>query len=382
MQARVYLLTAALTVLVLALVTIVFTVVVDPYRMFDTAAVAGWNEMKPRVYLHANLAKTYQLERIAPKTLLLGNSRVEVGFDPESNAWPEDARPVFNGGQAGTDLFTSWALLRDAVAVKPPRTIIVGLDIIDFLQPNKDRPAGFPENIADRLLVDDEGRANPQRAAQRRKDLLATTLTIDALIDSFATVLNQEPSSNATMTPYGFNPLQETNVYLRRSGQHDHFAEKTRTYEKQFAQFKPREFSSLDAANFTALDAILDIARDKKIRVVLFIHPYHADFMDVLQKAGLTASFARWKEALAQLTAARAGRQPITLIDFSAPSDVTREAVPPPHDVHTVMQWYWESGHYKAALGDKMIPRLLGADDSFGKVLAPSIVPNAQTAKN
>ncbi len=380
MQARVYLLTAALTVLVLALATIVFTVVVDPYRMFDTATVSGWNEMKPRVYLHANLAKTYQLERIAPKTLLLGNSRVEVGFDPESDAWPHDARPVFNGGQAGTDLFTSWALLRDAVAVNPPRTIIVGLDIVDFLQPGNGKRVGFPLSIANRMLVDDEGRPNPLRPSQRRKDLLATTLTIDALLDSLATVVSQEPSSNVTMTPYGFNPLQETNAHLRRSGQHGHFAEKTTSYEKQFARLTARDFSDPNAvANFTALNAILDVAREKKIRVVLFIHPYHAEFLDVLQKAGLTASFARWKETLGQLVAARAGGQPLALIDFSEPSDVTREAVPPPRDVHTVMRWYWESGHYKAALGDKMIPRLMGAEDTFGKILS---APTQRLAKN
>ncbi len=380
MQARIYLLTAALTVLILTLATAAFTIVVDPYRMFDTAAMAGWNEIKPRVYSQANLAKTYQLERIAPKTLLLGNSRVEVGFDPESEQWPESARPVFNGGQAGTDLFTSWALLRDAVAVRPPRTIIVGLDIIDFLEPDNARRIEFPKEIADRMLVDDEGRPNPLRAAQRRKDLLATTLTIDALLDSFTTILSQDPSASATMTPYGFNPLRETNAYLRRSGQHEHFAEKTRAYEKQFARLKAQDFANPDAiANFRALDAILDVARDKHCRVVLFIHPYHAQFMDVMQKAGLTGSFVSWKAALTAYVAARATGQALTLVDFSEPSDFTREAVPAPDDLRTVMQWYWEAGHYKAALGDKMIPRLMGAETSFGKVLN---APTQQVAKN
>lgn len=380
MQARIYLLTAALTILVLTLATVAFTIVVDPYRMFDTAQVAGWNEMKPRVYSQANLAKTYQLERIAPKTLLLGNSRVEVGFDPESEHWPESARPVFNGGQAGTDLFTSWALLRDAVAVKPPRTVIIGLDIIDFLQPAKDRRIEFPKDIADRMLVDDEGRTNPLRANQRRKDLLASTLTIDALLDSFTTVLSQHPSESATMTPYGFNPLKETNAYIRRSGQYGHFAEKTTSYEKQFARFTAQDFANPEAvANFRALDEILNVARDKHIRVVLFIHPYHAQFMDVMQKVGLTSTFARWKDVLASYAAARATGQALTLVDFSEPSDITREAVPPPDDLRTVMQWYWEAGHYKAALGDKMIPRLMGEETTFGKVLN---TPAQQVAKN
>ena len=102
----------------LAASVLILTVAVDPYRMFDTPTVSEWTELKPRAYQQAGLAKTYQLERVTAKTLILGNSRVEIGLDPLSHTWPSDQRPVFNGAMAGGNMFTSLVILREAVAVR------------------------------------------------------------------------------------------------------------------------------------------------------------------------------------------------------------------------------------------------------------------------
>ncbi|MBV9377731.1 MAG: hypothetical protein JO320_22240, partial [Alphaproteobacteria bacterium] len=83
----------AATVLTLASLSIALGIGVDPYRMYGTPVVPGWTALKPQIYKQASLAKTYQLERVGPATLLLGNSRVEIGFDPESPHWPAAAHP-------------------------------------------------------------------------------------------------------------------------------------------------------------------------------------------------------------------------------------------------------------------------------------------------
>ena len=80
-----YLVIALVTVLALLSATALITVAVDPYRVFATRPVPGWTMMKPFIYQRDAVAKTYQLERIAPETLLLGNSRIEVGIDPASD---------------------------------------------------------------------------------------------------------------------------------------------------------------------------------------------------------------------------------------------------------------------------------------------------------
>src|SRR5216683_2452630 len=122
------------TVVGLVCLAVVLGVAVDPYRVYGTAGVPGWTAVKPRIYNQASLAKTYQLERVGPRTLLLGNSRVEIGLDPESSRWPAEAHPVFNAALAGTNLRTSLDMLRDAFAAHPPETVLLGLDFLDFLQ--------------------------------------------------------------------------------------------------------------------------------------------------------------------------------------------------------------------------------------------------------
>src|SRR5919108_2795123 len=117
----------ALTCLAVAL-----GVAVDPYRMYATPTVPGWTALKPRINNQTGIAKTYQLERVRPATLLLGNSRVEIGFDPESPSWPATAYPIFNAAVAGGDLGTSLLMLRDADAVRALDTIMLGLDFLDF----------------------------------------------------------------------------------------------------------------------------------------------------------------------------------------------------------------------------------------------------------
>jgi hypothetical protein len=38
------------------------------------------------------------------------------------------------------------------------------------------------------------------------------------------------------------------------------------------------------------------------------------------------------------------------------------------------MHWFWESGHYKSALGDEIIARFFGTKRHFGQELTPSTI--------
>ena len=141
MSARRYIAWMLGTVLTLAMLAIALTVFADPYYLFGTPRIGGLNALKPRVYQQASLAKTTQLERMHPATLLLGNSRIEIGFDPDSSAWPTSAQPVFNAAEAATSPLTAARRLEDADAIAPPRLVIAGVDFPDFFQPPSDRPS-------------------------------------------------------------------------------------------------------------------------------------------------------------------------------------------------------------------------------------------------
>jgi hypothetical protein len=374
MQARTYLCCFAATVAGLAALATALTVVVDPYRMYGTKEILGWTALKPQIYDRVGIAKTYSLDRTAPRTLLLGNSRVEIGLDPASAQWPADDRPVFNAAEAGRDMFTALRMLQHAAALRPPNLVVVGLDILDFLQKpdageNRTRPSSRDEL---RLSIDRDGQPNPRRALQIWRDRLATTLTIDAFVDSLATLFDQDPSSTVTMTVAGFNPLHEYRTYVARSGYHEIFRQKNAIYERQYRQYFAPDFGEPNRyASLRDLRRLIQVAASRKCRLVLFIHPYHSDYLEMLHSLDFWPSFEAWKRALVRLVEeeAEASGISIDLVDFSGYDEFTTEPVPPADDLHSEMRWYWESGHYKRELGEKMLMRLITGKGGFGRKL-------------
>src|SRR5215471_19481271 len=70
-----------------------FNYVVDPYELHRLVNLDGFNKKKPSAGPNGKLIKPYGVQLVQPRTLLLGNSRVEAGIDPESDLWPQSWRP-------------------------------------------------------------------------------------------------------------------------------------------------------------------------------------------------------------------------------------------------------------------------------------------------
>ncbi len=68
------------------------TRLIDPYGYWGGPEIAGLNSFKPASGKHLKAVKLRQVARVRPATLLVGNSRVAVGMDPEDPAWPAPGR--------------------------------------------------------------------------------------------------------------------------------------------------------------------------------------------------------------------------------------------------------------------------------------------------
>jgi hypothetical protein len=374
-----YLVTLGCTFGVLCMVTVALTVAVDPYYIFGSPRWPGWNWLKPAAYNRVVAAKTYLLERVRPRTLLLGNSRIEVGFDPESPAWPAADRPVFNAGLSGRDLRISAKVLEDALAVPGLRHVLVGVDLFDFLKidaapaPPGPVDAGFEQ---DRMRVRPDLSPNPGRLLARVKDMFAATLTLDAVTDSFATLLAQHRAVAVTMTPHGFNPLDEYRAYAELHGIRDLFDQNQAEYAARFPRYPHPDYADPDRTpSFRSLREIITTARANDLDLTLMIYPYHAWVMDLLRQNGLWNSFEAWKRALVRVVAGLDPLQRVRIIDFSGYNQYTTEPVPAPGDIRSKVRWYWEPGHFRPALGERIIDRLYGGrDDGFGHDLTPATI--------
>jgi hypothetical protein len=73
--------------------------------------------------------------------------------------------------------------------------------------------------------------------------------------------------------------------------------------------------------------ALTKLAVEHRIPLALYIHPYHARFLDVLDQFGLWQSFEDWKRhLLAQVSDFESDIAEIRLVDFSGYNELTMEA--------------------------------------------------------
>lgn len=91
---------------------------VDPYGLYWPYSEGDW---KPNGAAQGELVKPYLVLKHSPRTLILGNSRAEVGFDPEDAAWSESAQPVYNLALPGTGTRVARRLFEHVLASPPPK---------------------------------------------------------------------------------------------------------------------------------------------------------------------------------------------------------------------------------------------------------------------
>jgi hypothetical protein len=356
----------SLAVAGLLLLAAAINLAVDPYRMIGWIDRPGFNAIKPRIADHVRVAKPYLAERSLPRTLVLGNSRAEAGIDPASPAWSAADQPVFNLALPGAGLYEQRRMLQHALASGAVSRVLLGLELVDFLfdptrPPRTETPV--PRDWERRLAVRADGRPNPDRPQQWLVDMSGAVMSLAALVDSIATVGAQGNPEAQTLTRFGFNPMTEYAGHVRSNGYFGVFEQKNQEYAR-FIVRQPRQVVADDgrqAPGFTELTAILDLARNHGIELILFIHPYHAELLEAQILAGLLPATERWKrELVGLLEREAAGRTVWPLWDFSGFDAHTTEPVPKRGDFKAAMRWYWEPAHYKRDLGERILARMLG----------------------
>ena len=337
---------------------------IDPYGLFGTPPIGGLSAKKSEAYRHARLAKQQRAVRLQPATVLIGNSRVDVGLDPASPAWPEAMLPVANMGIPGEGVDGSLASLRHALAETPAKTIFLGLDFTDFLL----RPAEGSGSDGDR----GGGTVAPESLARH---LPAALISTSALADSLLTVIDQRRPYATAMTDAGFNPMDDHTAIVRRAG-HFALAEKknrenlAKLLERPPSVFRPDGSPGLPLQQ---LETLLAAASARGVRVIAFVHPFHAEFLQSIRISGRADAYHAWKGAVAARFW-RVARPGWALWDFGVYAPETVEPFPPADDRRAKLRYWWEPGHYKAALGERLLAQMLSGAPGPGVALEPGIL--------
>lgn len=337
--------------------------IVDPYMLFQSKRIVGFNDKKPTVANRSTLYKPYNIETIHPQTIIVGNSRPEMGINPESACWPTENGTVYSLTFPGLSFYGQIRALFHAVAAGQIEHIVLGVDFTDFLhKKRKANSAVWPKGNSafyQRLLVNEQFQNNQSYWLSKTKDFSTALFSLDAINDGLTTLISQSPNS-ISRTLLGFNPAKDYQEIIRYEGAWVLFAQKKKELENRF---NITGLSIYDKEQWsTELEAIkraIQLAIDKKIRLTIFINPYHYTYLETINNAGYWPEFERFKSSLID-TVKEYGNGKVDLWDFAIYSNYTVSSVPKKETKKQSFHWFWEPAHYKAELGELMLADIFG----------------------
>ncbi len=204
--------------------------------------------------------------------------------------------------------------------------------------------------------------------------MATTMLSLDALNGSFRTILNQHDPDATRLTSLGFNTAAGFRALVRSDGEYNLFVDKDRVKVTEIIQW-----SAEPRMEFKPLARAISLALQHGAAVTVVIIPVSADEMEVYRQAGVMKLYDDWRKQVTDIVAAASHSGSVTLWDFSAPSPYTTESLPPRGDRTTQLHWFWESNHFRSALGDVLIRRIFDNEPAdFGTVVTPDTLPEIQ----
>lgn len=365
-----YLLAWIAALLVVCLGAALLNYLIDPYGLFGTPRHAGFNEIKPAAAERVRVAKPYMAMRAMPKVVIGGNSRPEMGLDPRSACWDELDKPVFNAAIPGADVFMQVRYAQHAAEHGKAQQIFFGVDFLDFLiEPTETAGTVDWARIGQRF----EGRlqtGSPSglpASLMQAEDMLGGLFSMGTLVDSIMTLAAQRKPVAATRREDGFNPAQDYLPIIRSEGQAVLFAQKNAEVKRRL---QPPTLGVQGPAGgpsmpLMALREFLRWGAERDIEIVLFINPYHSDYLVQIAASGKWGALDAWKRQLALI----AEMYSVPLWDFNGFDTYSTESPPAWGDRQAVLAWYWEPAHYRRELGDQMLATMLGR--ACGRMDAP-----------
>ncbi len=363
MTAQSYILRLVLASLLAVLIVVAVNFSVDPYGLTNAPRIEGFNAQKVEINNYSRLLKKYQTANGQYDTLILGNSRVEMGIDPEHHCFDQLGWSVYNLGLPGAGVRKQLNYALHTLSQQSVKRVLLSVDFTDFVrsanapQPELER---FMQQSTGELKYLPSGEENPDYRWIAWLDYYQALFSLDALLGSVHTVLAQGPYS-PDRTLAGFNPAKDFLGSVEIEGPRALFDEKMQTLETRFARpASLRDASGAPGQSYDDLLAFIEHASSNDLSIVLFTNPFHDHYWALLREHGLMPMYADWVALMSSIAAAVPGAD-ISFWDFSQDSQYIHEVVPPAGAKTGPLQWFWEPSHYRSDLGDLMIDTMLSS---------------------
>lgn len=351
----------------------VFNLVVDPFDIFRLIAIPGVNTNKIMAAKNMRMHKAYAVARKKPQAIIMGNSTAEAGLSPEHPGFP--VGPVYNLAVPGTTMYEMLRNFEHAHAIRRQRAVLLSLDFSSFEIYSVQQQGDFNE---ERLAT--SGDVFSPWISLYKTDLLSSLFSLEATKMSLATLRKQGEADDCLD-----NGTRDWNILLKgmikEKGVVASFIDTEDFLARGIAALpaKQREMGSQSDA-YKYLQELISICYRDNIKLIVLIPPNHVRHYALLDLAGMGERVGAWKKKVVgmnEMLAAKYDKKPFPVWDFSGPSRYTTELLPRDERKDGEMQWHWESAHYKSALGDLVLARVLPPDyssperaDDFGELLS------------
>ena len=364
-----------------------FSLLMDPYALFDTPRLDGVNRFKPVGLRHIRLSKAYRVAGEDHDALILGSSRTGRGL---SCAMLRD--PTVRCYNASSTAATPLESLR-YLQQQTPDSVYLGLDLFTIVE----TPLINESFVDDRLKLDRDGDLNLRYYRQWISDHFGALISWQALGDGRLTFRSQGkvmfmPTSDGM--PYirsdgswGEDPsrLKERPNNARGRNQEKRFMHIYRVmalmFNKTLEQHRAEGLSLTGTmeTHLQSLREIIAFCHENDIRLTLFFNASHAYYWQLAYSEMGKQVLDYWKRRVLNINSSVAGqfgRQPYPLHDFSGINEIGSEEIPSAANGHRFAESFQDPMHYSPAVGQRMLDQMAkGCDGQPGDSWGPCLYP-------
>jgi len=341
---------------------------VNPFDIFYSAEIEGFNKYKPALGRYERLSKTYQVRKLKPDYIILGSSRALAV--PADYLVP-DQMSGFNLALASGSTYEQMRMFQHAHAVNKLKRVIIGVD-------ERLRSDVQQDFLEGRLEVTPDGVTKVGLSRDIVQDIIAGLISSDALRASLKTIKKQpqagiEEYLRQDKVERVFNAGGHRQMFWNMEASVLDLFEEADS-ESCYQQDDQGGGADTKARHY--FQAMLERAYTDTIDFYVFFPPVHARIYETWCLGGMWGQIEDTKRdivAMVEETAQRFGKKPFPVWDFSGYNSVTTEPVPEKGDRKSLMRGYWEGSHYSRLTAGFVLDRMFGGDaavpDDFGVLL-------------
>jgi hypothetical protein len=328
---------------------------VNPYYLFGSPVIEGFNRYKTNFFYDIGMIKSYKFIETDAENIILGSSRAGSALDPKHKSIEEEN--FYNFATPGSNPNQNYRKFRHAVSSRDITSVIYSADFFTF-NTYYSINNFFKESFNNRWPTKSLYFFDPKFLQQFINDYARSLVSFSAIRNSLKTVRSQSSMINGNVNYQVLYPSGLWKMYYKNGRNQELASKKTEGSYLNGNWFRgPENTFSLEmkvdslANPFLDYRKSLELAHENNVDFVIVILPMHARLLEALYQAGLGDSFSNWKRKLVNINntvAKKHKREEFSVWDFSSFSQKTTELMSGQEGEN---YWFYDSSHAHPRFG-------------------------------